>query len=156
MEPLTTAPPDMVALERQAQEHLDGWKRAKADYLNLKKQTDREKQEIAQFAVSQTILLFLPIYDNLGRALKHVPADQLQTDWAKGLEHTRKQFEGALGTMGLALIPTVGQMFDPARHHAVSKVKKEGVAPGTIIEEVKSGFQASDRVLEPAQVVVAE
>jgi molecular chaperone GrpE len=58
--------------------------------------------------------------------------------------------------MGLELIPTVGQQFDPQRHHAISKVKQDGVKPGTIVEEIKSGFMAADRVLEPANVVVAE
>jgi molecular chaperone GrpE len=58
--------------------------------------------------------------------------------------------------MGLDIIPTVGQKFDPVKHHAVSKVKQEGVEPGVIVEELKSGFAAGDRVLEPAQVVVAE
>lgn len=150
------APADLTTLEKQAQEHLEGWKRAKADYLNLKKQTDREKQEIAQFAVAQTILVFLPIYDNLARALKHVPAEQMNNEWAKGLLHIRKQFEDGLKNLGLELIPTVGQTFDPAKHHAVSRVKHDGATPGTIVEEVSSGFQSADRVIEPAQVIVAE
>lgn len=147
---------EIEVLQKQAQEHLDGWKRAKADYLNLKKQADKEKQEIAQFAVAQTIMQFLPLYDNLGRALRHVPDEQLNTDWAKGLAHTRKQFADALKGLGIDLIPTMGQQFDPAKHHAVSKRKQEGVAPGAILEEVKSGFQTAERVIEPAQVIVAE
>ena len=146
----------IAMLERQRQEHLDGWKRAKADYLNLKKQTDKEKQEIARFAVAQTVMRFLPIYDNLARALKHIPVKDQDQEWAKGLNHIRKLYEDALKAMGLMLIPTIGHPFDHARHHAVSKVKRPGITPGTIVEELKSGFMAENQVLEPANVIVAE
>lgn len=143
-------------LERQLQEHTDGWKRAKADYLNLKKQTDKEKQEIISYAQGAAVIEFLPIYDNLKRAIKHIPAEQREQDWVKGLSHIQRQFEEALKAMNIIPIPTEGQPFDHDKHHAVSKLKQDGLASGTIIEEVKSGFMAGDRVLEPAQVVVAE
>ncbi len=147
---------DVTRLQALSDEHLEGWRRAKADYLNLKKQTEKEKMDIAQFAVAQTIMSFLPIYDNLARALQHVPAEAHDQEWVKGLGHIRKQFEDAIKSLGLTIIPTVGQPFDPLKHHAVSKQKREGVEPGTILDEVKSGFMAGDRVLEPASVVVAE
>ncbi len=143
-------------LEKQLQEHIDGWKRAKADYLNLKKQTDKEKGDIVQYAQGAVVLEFLPIYDNLRRAIKHIPSDQLEIEWVKGVTHIIRQFEEALKAMNITPIATVGQPFDHAKHHAISKLKQEGLKPDTIIEEVKSGFMAGDRVLEPAQVVVAE
>lgn len=143
-------------LERQVQEHLDGWKRAKADYLNLKKQTDKEKAEIAQFAQATAVMEFLPVYDNLKRAEQHIPEDRKSEEWVKGIIHIQKQFEDVMKSLGLEPIPTVGQPFDPNRHHAVSKKPQEGVAPGIIIEELKSGFLWNDRVLAPAQVIVAE
>jgi len=142
-------------LQKLADDHLEGWKRAKADYLNLKKQTDKEKQNIAQFAVAQTVTRFLGIYDNLNRALKHVPAEEREREWVKGVEATRKMFVDELKTIGLEIIPTVGHPFDPMKHHAVSNVPNTGQPSGTIIEELKAGFMAADRVLEPAQVTVA-
>jgi molecular chaperone GrpE len=158
VEPVNESPTEerIKSLERLNAEHLDGWKRAKADYLNLKKQTDKEKQEIAQFAVAQTILHFLPMYDNLNLAIKHIPEDEQRKDWVKGIIHIRKQYTDALDTMGLKIIPTVGEQFDPAKHHAISKTKREGMNPGTIVEEVKAGFMAENRVLAPASVIVAE
>lgn len=149
--------PDRVTvLEQQAQEHLDGWKRAKADYLNLKKQTDQEKVELASYATAQTVLSFLPIYDNLKRAFKHIPEDQRDVEWVKGLVHILKQFEDSLLKFQITPIATIGLAFDPIRHHAVSRLKQDGAATDTILEEVKSGFMMGDRVIEPAQVVVAE
>lgn len=159
----TTPTPELQALtdkiqqlERQLIEHTDGWKRAKADYLNLKKQSEKEKHELFQFAQGAVVLEFLPIYDNLKRAIKHLPAEQRDQEWVKGIQHIQRQFEEALKAMNITPIATDGQPFDHAKHHAVSKVKQDGLAAGTIVEEVKSGFMAGDRVLEPAQVVVAE
>ena len=143
-------------LEQQLLEHTDGWKRAKADYLNLKKQTDKEKTDIFQFAQGSVVLEFLPIYDNLKRAIKHIPADQMEIEWVKGITHILRQFEEALKAMNITPIKTEGEQFDHTKHHAISKVKKDGMKSDTIIEEVKSGFMAGDKVLEPAQVVVAE
>ncbi len=146
----------VAVLEKQLQEHIDGWKRAKADYLNLKKQSEKEKTDIMQYAQGAVVLEFLPIYDNLKRAVKHIPVEQQSQEWFKGLAHIQRQFEEALKSMNITPIATEGQPFDHAKHHAVSKVKKEGVKSDTIVEEVKSGFMAGDKVLEPAQVVVAE
>ncbi|MBI5467086.1 MAG: nucleotide exchange factor GrpE [Candidatus Kerfeldbacteria bacterium] len=146
----------LTRLEQQAKEHLEGWQRAKADYLNLKRQSEKEKQEIAQYAQAGAVLQFLPIYDNLKRAEQHIPAEYLSQEWVKGVIHIQKQFEDTLKAMGIVPIATVGQPFDPNQHHAVQKVKQDGAQPGTIVQEVKSGFMIGERVLEPAQVVVAE
>ncbi len=143
-------------LEKQLAEHTDGWKRAKADYINLKKQGEKEKGDIVQYAQGAVVLDFLPIYDNLKRAIKHIPSDQLELEWVKGTTHILRQFEEALKAMNITPIKTEGEQFDHMKHHAISKVKKDGVQSDTIVEEVKSGFMAGDKVLEPAQVVVAE
>lgn len=143
-------------LQQKAQEHFASWQRAVADYQNLKKQTDKEKQELFQYAQGAAVLEFLPIYDNLKRAIKHIPTEQREQEWVKGIAHIQRQFEEALKAMNITPILTEGQPFDHTKHHAISKVKKDGIAADTVIEEVKSGFMAGDKVLEPAQVVVAE
>lgn len=147
---------DPVKLKKQAKEYLDGWKRAKADYLNLRKQAEKERQEVGQFVQAATVMEFIPVYDNLKRAVRHTPPDQKQTEWVKGLQHIQKQFEDLLEKMGLEPIETIGKHFDPNLHHAVSKVQQPGVPSGQIVDELKSGFKAGDRILQPADVVVAE
>ena len=147
---------ELAKLEKQSQEYLDGWKRAKADYLNLKKQTDKEKQEIAQFAGATTILQFLPIYTNFNLALKHIPAEQQSQEWVQGVMHIQKQFTDILKAIGLEPIPTVGEQFSPSLHYAVNTVKQDGMASGTILSELKAGWKMGDKVIEPAQVTVAE
>lgn len=148
---------ELQKLQQQVEEHLDGWKRAKADYLNLKKQSEKEKAELAQFAQAAAVIQFLPVYDNLKRAWDHVPSDQRDQDWVKGFQHITRQFEDILKQLGLTAIdPAPGSQFNPAHHHAVSNVKAEGQPSGSVVATVKVGWQYQERVLEPAQVTVAE
>ena len=112
--------------------------------------------DLVGFATAQTVLAFIPVYDNLKRAIKHIPADQHADEWVKGVMHILKSFDGTLQTFNITPIESVGKQFDPAKHHAISHVKQDGAASGTIIEEIKTGFTMGDKVIEPAQVVVAE
>lgn len=160
-QPIQPTPPpkpsaEIEQLRQQAAEHLDGWKRAKADYQNLKKEYEKDRQDLTQYVQAATLMEFVPVYDNLKRAIRHVPADQRQLDWVQGLQHTQKQFEDLFKTMGLEPIETIGKTFDPNLHHAVSKVKQPNMPAGQIIEELKSGFRRGERILQPADVVVAE
>ncbi len=111
---------------------------------------------IAQLAQAGAVVQFLPVYNNLKRAEQHIPDDQRSLEWVKGIVHIQKQFEDVLKQMDIAPIAALGQPFDPIKHHAVRKVKQDGVQSGTIVEEIKSGFMVGDKVLEPAQVTVAE
>lgn len=154
--PVPDAPIDQNLLQKQADEYLEGWKRAKADYVNLKKQTDKDRQEVSQYIQAATVMEFVPIYDNLKRSARHVPLDQKDTEWVKGVQHIQKQFEALLKKMGLELIETIGKHFNPNLHHAVSKIQQPGIPAGQIVDEVKSGFKNGDRILQPADVVVAE
>ncbi len=147
---------ELAKLQKMSDEHLAGWQRAKADYLNLKRQAEKEKEDLAKFAQAGAVLQFLPIYDNLKRSTQHIPEEQMKEEWVKGVLHIHRQFEDTLKSMGITPIATVGSTFDPNLHHAVSKVKQDGIATDTIISEVKAGFMLGDRVLEPAQVTVAE
>ena len=147
---------DVEKLQKLADEHLAGWQRAKADYLNLKRQSEKEKEELAKFANAALIIELLPIYDNLKRALSHVPDADKDTDWVKGIFHIIQQFKQLFGSLGIEEIKTVGEPFDHELHHAISKEKREGAKPGTVIEEMKTGFTMHGKLVEPAQVRVAE
>jgi len=139
------------------EEYLNGWRRAKADYSNLKKDFEKKEKEIVQFANATLILEIMPIYDNLKLAWKHIPKEHKKEDeWLKGLEHIKKQFADMLKKLGLDEIKTIGEKFDPELHEAVSTEKVEGKKSGEIIEEIKSGYKLYNKVLEPAKVKIAE
>ena len=148
--------PDLETLKKQAEENLEGWKRAKADYQNLKRQAEKERMEVGHMIQAATLMEFLPIYDNLKRSVRHVPREMKENEWVKGMTHIQKQFEDLLKKMGLEPIETIGKHFDPNLHHAVSKMAQLGVPAGQIIDEVRAGFKSGERILQPADVVVAE
>lgn len=147
---------ELEAAHKKMEEYMNGWKRAKADYINLKKDSEKKQMEMMQFANASLILQILPIYDNFKLAWKHIPDDQKKSDWMIGLEQIKKQMTDFLKQLGIDEIKTEGEKFDPEKHEAVGKEKKDGVEADTIIEEVKPGYMMHDKVLDPAKVKVAE
>lgn len=148
---------ELEIAKQRMEEYLNGWKRAKADYINLKKEKDKREREMIQFANAALILEILPIYDNFKLAWRHMPQEHKKNDeWLKGIEQIKKQFSELLTNVGIKEIKTVGEKFDPAIHEAVAKEKKEDVESEIVFEEVKGGYKLYDKVLEPAKVKVAE
>ncbi len=148
---------ELEIVKQRMEEYLNGWKRAKADYINLKKESEKREQEMAQFANAALILELLPVYDNFKLAWQHIPAEHQQNDeWLKGVEQIKKQFAEVLKNLGIEEIKTVGEKFNPEFHEALGKEKKDGVVSGTITAELKSGYKLFEKVLEPAKVKVAE
>lgn len=147
---------ELEIISKKAEEYLNGWKRAKADYLNFKKDTEKRQVEIIQFANTALIAEVLPIFDHFKLALKHVPTDQKEVEWVKGFSHIKKQFQDFLKDLGIVEIKTVGEKFNPEFHEAVAHEKKEGFKTDVIFEEVKAGYTLHGKVIYPAKVKVAK
>ncbi|MFA7662372.1 MAG: nucleotide exchange factor GrpE [Patescibacteria group bacterium] len=142
-------------IERQAEEYLAGWKRAKADYANLKKQTEENQFEIIKFANKNLILEILPIHNNFKYALSYIPADQLESDWVVGLKHIKNQLDEFLRKMGVEEIKTEGEKFDPNLHEAITQEKRDNLDEDTIIKELEAGYILSGQTVRPAKVIVS-
>lgn len=145
---------EIEKLQAQCEEYLNGWKRAKADYANLKKESEDRQRIFLDVAKAGLIMEILPIYDNLKKALIALPAEN--NAWAEGIRAIKKQFEDFLKQNGIEEIKTVGENFNPEFHEAVSREQKEGVEPDMIISELSSGYLMKGKVLVAAKVVVAE
>jgi molecular chaperone GrpE len=141
-------------LKAKCEEYLNGWKRAKADYLNLKKETEEKQKSFADFANAALLVQILPIYDNFKKALQLLPTEQ--DSWVEGIKQIKKQMEDLLKNYGIEEIKTIGEKFDPQLHEAVGKEKKQGMDPDTIISESSSGYLMNGKVLVAAKVIVAE
>jgi len=133
---------------KQADEYLNGWKRAKADYLNLKKEMEAQNKEIREWLSKIFLLPMLEIMDNFDRA----------GTLDAGIENIKKQFQDFLKANGVEEMKVVGEKFDPLKHEAVESV--EGGPPaqagesGKIIEEARRGYLVNGEVLRPAKVKV--
>lgn len=139
-------------LRKQGDEYLDGWKRAKADYLNLKKEMESQNKEIKEWMSKIMILPLLIIMDGLHKAFSEIPHNIQNEPWVKGVEGIKKQFEDYLKSQGVEEMITKGEKFDPIKHEAIESV--EGNEPGAIAEELQKGYLISGEVLRPAKVKV--
>ena len=133
-------------------EAADKYLRLAAEYDNYRKRTAKEKEGIWTEAKAQTVAAFLPVYDNLERALKQDTADEA---YKKGVEMTMKGLQDALTGLGVEVIPALGETFDPNRHSAVMHVDDEDAGENTIVEVFQQGFTCGEKVIRFAMVKVA-
>ena len=148
---------ELVLLQQKADEYLDGWKRAKADYLNYKKETEVRQREVIEFANARLIADLLPIYEHFKMAVRHVPADQAAVSWVQGFSHVLKQMQDFLKNLGIEEIKTVGEKFNPEFHESIESVTPENDhPPDMIMEEVQAGYTLQGKVVMPAKVKVTK
>ena len=146
----------ILELEQQVADNLSGWQRAQADYANLRKENERRGREIFEIASAAFLAEILPVYSHFKLALKHIPEEQQDRDWIKGILQIQKQFQDFLKKYDIKEIPTVGEKFNPHFHEALTHEAKEGVESETIFEEVMPGYALSDKILTPAKVKVGK
>ena len=139
--------------EERAQAHLASWQRAVADYQNLKRRTEQERDEVARLANAALVINFLPLVDDLERALASVDTRLAGLTWVDGIRLIHRKFQAVLEASGVSEIKTEGETFDPNVHEAVMFGEGE---EGKILSEVQRGYKLGDRVIRPAMVVVGK
>ena len=144
-----SAAADDCAAKVQA-EH-DRYLRLAAEYDNYRKRSARERESIYSDVRADTVTKFLPVYDNLVRALEQSTADEA---YRKGVEMIMTQFKDILGRLGVTEIESVGQTFDPALHNAVMHDTDEEKGENVIVQELQKGFKMGDKVIRFAMVKV--
>jgi len=142
-------------LETKCEEYLSGWKRAKADYENLRVQSDERINKSYQIATASIVSELLPIFEHFKLALNHLPEESANQEWAKGFSHIKDEFWNFLKKLEIKEVPTVGEIFNPAMHEAVA-YEDSNQPDGTIIKELKAGYTLAGELIAPAQVSVAK
>ncbi len=130
----------------------DRYLRLAAEYDNFRKRSARERDAIFADVRADTVLKFLPVYDNLVRAIAAMAEED---PGRKGVEMTLAQFETVLNKLGVIPIPALGEAFDPELHNAVMHVEDEEQGENLIIEEFEKGFKMGDKVIRFSMVKVA-
>lgn len=141
-------------LKKQRDEYLNGWKRAKADLENYKKNVEKRQQDFREFISADLILDILPIHNHFKESLKHIPDEDRNKDWVIGITHIKSQLDKFLKDRGVEEMKTVGEKFSPELHEAMSKRKENGVEHGMILEECSTGYVMNGKVVKAAKVVV--
>ena len=140
------------ALEKDKAALNDKYLRICAEYDNFRRRSQKEKDNLYGEIKANTVQQFLPVYDNLTRALKQGTEDEA---YRKGVEMIMTQFENTLEKLGVKKIESLGQTFDPKLHNAVMHVDDEEQGENTIVEVFQEGFTVNDRVIRFAMVKVA-
>ena len=127
--------------------------RERADTINIRRQQEEQMKNVRSVITGSLVTEFLPVMDNFERSLKHVPEDLRTNDYIKGIEGIVKQFEKVISDMGVSRIKTVGEVFDPQLHEAVSMEDGDGTKE-VVSEELQAGYVLGDQVIRHAMVKV--
>jgi molecular chaperone GrpE len=153
MQELDALKQQLVEVQTQAAEFKDGWQRARAEFDNYRKRIERENSLVYQNAAGNVIKRYLPVMDDLERALQARPAD---LTWAAGIELIYRKLQSILDSEGIKRIEAEGQVFDPNFHEAISQEHSDELPSGHVVAVVQNGYLLGDKVLRPAMVRVSE
>ena len=140
---------------RKSEAYLDLAQRAQADFVNYKRRTTQELEQKIRDANGGLLTQLLPVLDDLQRALANVPAELAQQAWPQGVALIGQKLEQILQRQGLEQIGGEGDRFDPHIHEAVAYEEHPVYDEGQVASVYRVGYRLNDRVLRPAQVVVA-
>ena len=147
---------ELEICQKKRDEYLSGWQRARADFINHKKEELERMGEIVKFATEEMILRALPILDNFYLIEKRLPENLKEDENVKGILQVKNQLLEFLKSHGVEEIKCQGQKFDPNFQEAVEMVEKEDVESGQVIEEVQKGYTLNSKVIRPAKVKVVK
>lgn len=142
------------AAEKDLAELKDRHLRKLAELDNIRKRGERERREHFRVALMDLARDFLPIVDNLERAMSHASPEERQSNFGQGIGLIRRQLMDLWHRHGLEEVDTRGP-FDPNRHEAVATQATDEVPPSTILEVLQKGFTLGDRLVRPAIVKVS-
>ncbi|CAN0354786.1 unnamed protein product [Phaeothamnion confervicola] len=160
--PLDERDEEIIVLKEEAAALKDRLLRMAAEMENLRKRTEREKAEATLYAASNFARDLLSVADNLGRALQALPeeererAGEVEKNLIAGVEVTERELLNVFQRHGIRRIEAVGQKFDPNFHQAMFEVPTAEKPPGTVMQELQSGYAVGERCLRPSLVGVAK
>lgn len=161
-------------IKQESEDNLAGWKRAMADYQNLKKETEVERGRAAKMGAAAVISAILPALDHFEEASGHIGKEDAEKGWVKGILLIKKELEDALKQFGIEEMKCIGEKFDPAKHEAVGEAdappdlssetlvkdealaKGEGAEPGKVIKELQKGYLQNGEIIRPAKVILSK
>jgi len=127
-------------------------KRVAAEFDNYKKRSSKEREMLHSSLLADVILNFLPVLDNLEKAIEAKSEDM---NYKQGVELVLKQFKDVLASKGVVEIESIGKSFDPELHEAIASVTDENLGEKEIKEEYRKGYMLGNKVIRHSMVIVA-
>lgn len=140
---------------KQCDEYKDMIQRLAAEFDNYKKRTAREKEALYSDAVSDVVSAFLPVIDNIERAIEACKGENTKESMLEGIELINRQVKETLKKLGVEPIECVGKEFDPNFHEAVMHIEDDSYDQNVVVEEFQKGYICKDKVIRHSVVKVA-
>jgi molecular chaperone GrpE len=137
---------ELTEAKATVQTNLAGWQRAQADFINYKRSSDQEREEIKNFSNS-----LIPVLDGLELAFTHVPNEIAEGGWLEGVRLIERKLKATLQAQGLTEIKALGEVFDPYIHEAIMSISGE---EGVVVQEFQKGYKFRDQIIRPSKVSV--
>jgi molecular chaperone GrpE len=147
---------ELKEAQKKAEEYLEGWKRARAEFLNYKKEEMERIGALVRYANEEFILKLMPILDSFDIAQKHVPEELREDKNIAGFLKIKEQLLALLKNDGLEIIDCMGKKFDPNFHETAGEVEAEGKESGIVVEEISKGYVLCGKVLRPSKVRITK
>ena len=144
-------------LRMQSAEYLDSLQRERASFANYRRRVDQENLQIYDIALGDVVKIFLPVVDDLERAIKQKPEVPEVDPWYQGIELTLQKLHKTLESKGVQKLDVnPADQFDPSIHEAVSHEDHPDFSDGQVVEVLQNGYKLKDRIIRPALVRVAK
>lgn len=144
---------------QRLQDELNGTRdqllRTMADFQNFRARQTQKAEQDRRFATENFVTALLPVLDNFERTIAHVAQGATVEQVLEGIKAVERQLRSALESQNVKRIESVGHVFDPTYHEAISMEASEEYAPETITFEFEAGYRMGDKVIRPARVKVA-
>ena len=139
---------------KQCEEYFGALQRSAAEFDNYKKRTAREKENLYVDASSDVVGAFLPVIDNLERAVQASNKDDVQS-LKGGVELVLRQIKDVLKNLGVEEIESVGKNFDPQLHNAVMHIEDDSYGENVVVEEFQKGYMLKDKIIRHSMIKAA-
>jgi molecular chaperone GrpE len=146
---------ELAELEQKADDYLRLAQRTQADFINYRRRVEEERAQQTRDANVAYLQKLLPVLDDFERAMANAGPSDLESSWGQGIQLVERNLRGLLATEGLERIAAEGTEFDPREHEAVGSQPSADVPEGHVLHVVRQGYRKGERVIRPAQVIVA-
>ncbi len=142
--------------EKKKNEYLAGWQRARADFLNYKKEEMERIGALVGISQAEMLLKILPILDNFDLIEKKLSEDLKNNSEVKGVLQIKTQIQDFLKKYGIEEMKTIGQKFDPNFHEVVEQIEMKEKQSNVIVEEIQKGYTFQGKVIRAARIKVVK
>jgi len=141
--------------QKEKEEYLQGWQRARADFINYKRNESERITDVLRYQKEEMLLEIVSVLDNFENAEREIPKEHKKDNYLKGLLRIKDQLLAFLKKEGVERVDSLNKEFDPSYHEVVEEIESEE-KPGIIIEEIQKGYFLGDKLLRAAKVKISK